>query len=779
MAAPILNDRDLALQASLYRFATTLVSISASAGAFKTFKNGGTTAPANIVLTATPNIVFTAAAVYAWSYALSTAPAVWVALGSGNTTTVTNTNILTIVGEATWVQYRCLVTENLLTSASGFFTVTYSKEVSEPIIVDITRAAAVIASNSAGEPTGYTNTDTTISVSRGDVALAYNALGGINSFKVDIQADNVARTVGTINTTATTYGISGITNITVDIATVIFVVTVYDASGVIVSPTFAKRITYTKVTNGVIGGDATFSYIEASSPVISKSTSAAPITGTHSNVTVTGKRVIGSAAPATYGFLTVTGNGDAEATLATANSITTAINNTAGKTSYTVKLYNQTTVAGAILLDSDIIPVLFTGSSAIIAALTNDSATIPTNSVGTAGIYTGTPTEIHVYEGATELTYDAVGTASGTWKIASTFQSNITIGAITDSGLFATTGNASNITGNTALISYTISGVSLGGVAFSLLKTQAFSIAYAGATGSTGTSGTKSITISAFRWGTSIGTFAQAATYTWGGNVSAYPVGWTAGAQASTANGETLFQINLTITAIATDTTTAVNWSSAVSNTIGYRLDGSIGIQGNSARVAYIVTTSGTPPVTPTALAGDQAPTGWSFISTSVLANGQFMYQSDGILTTGGNIAWGNPYLSNLKVGSLSAISATLGVVTAGTISASSFATGAYSSYNWPAANAGGGSFLNSSGLLLGNQNAHAAGVVGAGYFQVTSGGDIYSPGLSVVGGAATFSGSLNVKSAASGARMEIKNNVIKVFDSAGTLRVQLGDLTV
>jgi hypothetical protein len=41
-----------------------------------------------------------------------------------------------------------------------------------------------------------------------------------------------------------------------------------------------------------------------------------------------------------------------------------------------------------------------------------------------------------------------------------------------------------------------------------------------------------------------------------------------------------------------------------------------------------------------------------------------------------------------------------------------------------------------------------------------------------------TFTGGLNVTSAASGARMEIKNNVIKVYDASGTLRVQIGDLS-
>lgn len=41
-----------------------------------------------------------------------------------------------------------------------------------------------------------------------------------------------------------------------------------------------------------------------------------------------------------------------------------------------------------------------------------------------------------------------------------------------------------------------------------------------------------------------------------------------------------------------------------------------------------------------------------------------------------------------------------------------------------------------------------------------------------------TFRGSLNVKSGTTGARTEITNSVIKVYDSSGTLRVKLGDLS-
>jgi hypothetical protein len=451
MAAPILNDRDLVLQASTYRSKNTLVTVTADAGAFLTAKNGGATLPENILLTATPNNVYTESAVYTWHYALSATSTTWVLLGTGKTQTITKTGLLAIIGSSTQIQYRCTVTENLLDTSYGFFTVLYSKEASEPIVVDISRTNAVIPCTSDGTPTGYSDTDTAISVSRGGVALAYNANGGVaNTFKVAIQADNTSRTVGTVTGSGNTYSISGITNIALDIATVVFVVTVYDASGVITSPTIAKKITYTKVTNGVKG----------------------------------------------------------------------------------------------------------------------------------------------------------------------------------DPGI-------------------------------------------------QGNPGQRSVTISAYKWieaGTAIGSFAADVTYTWADkSVSARPAGWsdTATAPTATSIGRVLYQLNLLVTDLTgTALTNTLNWSAAVTNTIGYRLDGSIGPQGNSARVAYIVTTSSTPPATPTAVSGDAAPTGWSFSSTSTLSSGQYMYQSDGILATGGNIAWGNPYLSNLKVGSLSAISLNAGVLTSGTLTA-------------------------------------------------------------------------------------------------------------
>lgn len=95
---------------------------------------------------------------------------------------------------------------------------------------------------------------------------------------------------------------------------------------------------------------------------------------------------------------------------------------------------------------------------------------------------------------------------------------------------------------------------------------------------------------------------------------------------------------------------------------------GTTGTTGNSARVAFIVTASATLPASPTPNTGDLAPVGWSFTAPTVaLTAGEYMYQVDGILATGGNITWGNPYLSNLKVGSLSALAVDTGNLTVST----------------------------------------------------------------------------------------------------------------
>jgi hypothetical protein len=199
-----------------------------------------------------------------------------------------------------------------------------------------------------------------------------------------------------------------------------------------------------------------------------------------------------------------------------------------------------------------------------------------------------------------------------------------------------------------------------------------------GGPGPQGPAGPRSITLSAFKWSNSgIGSHTQAFTYNWGtGVISAYPSGWQGSAATSPGSGYTLYMISLVVTdSTGVAPTTAADWSTATQNIIGYRVDGSIGPQGASHRTAYIVTTSAVAPISVTAGSGDVPPTSgdgtWSFQATSNLSPGQYMYQVDGTFHADTNATtWGNPYLSNLKVGSLSAISADLGIVNISTTGA-------------------------------------------------------------------------------------------------------------
>lgn len=89
-------------------------------------------------------------------------------------------------------------------------------------------------------------------------------------------------------------------------------------------------------------------------------------------------------------------------------------------------------------------------------------------------------------------------------------------------------------------------------------------------------------------------------------------------------------------------------------------------------------------------------------------------------------------------------------------------------------------------GLAVGTLTWNSSGVRTGGYgvgFSANGLAAYNSAGnatfsLNASNGNATFAGTLDVLSATSGARMEIKNNVIKVFDASGTLRVQIGDLS-
>ena len=84
------------------------------------------------------------------------------------------------------------------------------------------------------------------------------------------------------------------------------------------------------------------------------------------------------------------------------------------------------------------------------------------------------------------------------------------------------------------------------------------------------------------------------------------------------------------------------------------------------------------------------------------------------------------------------------------------------------------GSVINGGEIYVPNSTAWKFKVDSAGRLEAT---DVNLTG-NINATSGTFSGTLNIKSAKTGARLEINNNYIKVFDANNVLRVQIGDLT-
>ena len=125
------------------------------------------------------------------------------------------------------------------------------------------------------------------------------------------------------------------------------------------------------------------------------------------------------------------------------------------------------------------------GSSAVQAVLSNDAHTIPTDSAGNNGVYTGSGSTIRVFEGTTELDYDGAGATAGKWT-ATRSASGITAGAITESGLTGVMAQHSAMTADTATVTISITGKTLSGGAFSLTKLQTLSKSKSGTGGARG-----------------------------------------------------------------------------------------------------------------------------------------------------------------------------------------------------------------------------------------------------------------------------------------------------
>jgi len=201
-----------------------------------------------------------------------------------------------------------------------------------------------------------------------------------------------------------------------------------------------------------------------------------------------------------------------------------------------------------------------------------------------------------------------------------------------------------------------------------------------GAKGDTGTSGVQSGAATVYQWAATIPSGpAGNALFRWASNsFGEAPSGWALAPGAAPALGMTLWAARVQLVDAATNGDTAFNWSTATIMAIGYAgTNGGPGQQGASYVTAYIassaIAANGAPAQTtgraslPAANSSGLAGA-WS-AAVPVLADGQRMYQSDGIYDPSTDkVTWSIPYWSSLKVATLSAITANLGTVNAGSM---------------------------------------------------------------------------------------------------------------
>jgi hypothetical protein len=202
------------------------------------------------------------------------------------------------------------------------------------------------------------------------------------------------------------------------------------------------------------------------------------------------------------------------------------------------------------------------------------------------------------------------------------------------------------------------------------------------ASSSNGVNGSKTARPTVYQWAATIPTISGTSTYTWStGNISPAPSGWSTSITTSPSAGFTLWAATVNLLEADSATTSTINWTTASILAAGYAgITGPTGsgTAGASARICFARVSNNPAPV-----AGNITTTGsssfpssaqslatWGFSATWVASDPDptstnSLYQSDGIYNpTTGNTVWSTPYISSLKVGTLSAITVNTGALT-------------------------------------------------------------------------------------------------------------------
>lgn len=321
------------------------------------------------------------------------------------------------------------------------------------------------------------------------------------------------------------------------------------------------------------------------------------------------------------------------------------------------------------------------GAAVLVGYLTNEVHAVATNADGSGGSYGSAGGTFRVYRGDTELT----GTGQVAYSVHSTTGIvGMSIHATT--GVYSLTGTSADV--GTAELRAIVGAVVLSKT-YSIVRSKAGSPGADGPPGSPGSpgadgppgspgaNGRRTAVVRVYAWGTSIPAGpAGSSVYTWAsGTLDSAPANWYLAPPAPTP-GFTLYAAEVLLSNTNTSATDSVSWVAASILPVGQA--GATGVQGAGARMAYTVLASGS-----TLATGTRTSTGtaslpaanawgggetWSATAPSYGAN-ETVWQTSGVFNPATDTTtWDTPFISALKVGSLSAISANLGTITAGTI---------------------------------------------------------------------------------------------------------------
>jgi len=189
------------------------------------------------------------------------------------------------------------------------------------------------------------------------------------------------------------------------------------------------------------------------------------------------------------------------------------------------------------------------------------------------------------------------------------------------------------------------------------------------------TDGLQQATVSIYKWDITIPAISGTATYTWASRTyspTTATSGWSATIPSAPSVGYTLYQASVNLSDSINNTTSSINWTTASISPISY--SGDAGTSGSSSRLTFARISGNPTPVSATVTTSGNSsfpPSGsWSITATwsgsdPNPSSTNSLYQADGIYNPSTNqTVWSTPYISSLKVGSLSAITVNTGALT-------------------------------------------------------------------------------------------------------------------